>query len=801
MHTAQPNVGDHVWIRQRRWQLDRIAREDGITRLEVSAPGAGRRTFLAPFDRPIAATPDRRPRRASANHAVARVAGVAGGTFGLRTLASAREARVEILPHQLEPALALQHGARRVLVADEVGLGKTIQAGLAITEVLRRRIAARILVLVPASLADQWQDELRGRFGVDCLSADRETLDARAREIASADSPWRRAGVWLASLDYVKQAHVLDAMPPCPWDLVVVDEAHTACGASDRHDACRAIAAGARAVLLLTATPHDGDERRFQRLLNLGRLPGAPDDMLIFRRSRRDLFAGQTRRVRWRRVQLGASELALLDALTQFERAVLRVAAAGRRDAALLLLSIFRKRALSTMSALAQSLRRRLAWVERCEAPLPASPAQCSLPFDDQDDLTAEEAAGLTADVGLDGRRERAWLKRVLALAEAARRNESKAASVLAFVARAREPIVVFTEFRDSLDVLRRRLDGRVATSCLHGGLSPGERRTELTRFLDGATTVLLATDVASLGLNLQSRTRCVVSLDLPWNPARLEQRAGRVDRIGQTRRVHVSLVVADHDAEAPVLMRLARRVLGVARSTGYDLGWASIVRGAAVRASVFLSAPMGEESTTEPPWQRSTRWSRPARGAAARLLRGRALQRHWRGPDEDAARPLWAHVDRLVVLRALAEDMLLIFAVPLIDGAGTMVERHIVGVSCRLAHASAREAPTIAAHARREAARALQPRARRLARLLAANANRAAARERALAAWLVDAHGVAEAQPGLFDWRGRRWLEQRREVVEAIQRDANARIADLEASAHVEIGRPSLVVALGWRP
>ncbi|MFI5179156.1 MAG: helicase-related protein [Vicinamibacterales bacterium] len=800
MQRSLPIAGERTWIRQRRWRIERVAHEGLVARLDVSAAGR-RRTFLAPFDRPVGAARAGRFRRASPRHTLARLAAVAGGAFGERTLASALDADVEILPHQLEPALALLGGTRRVLLADEVGLGKTIQAGIAIAGIVRRQAAARILVLVPAALGDQWRDELGRRFGLACLAADRDTLEAMAHRVAPGDNPWLRAGVWLASLDYVKQPHVLESLPPCPWDLVVVDEAHTVWGDSDRPLACPLISTKARQVLLLTATPHDGDEVRFRRLLELGALPRVPDPIAIVRRSQRDLRSRPPRRIHWRRVKMSAAERRLLDALGDFERAVLGAAGAGRREVACLLLSIFRKRALSTIGALAASLRRRLAWLERSEDAPDAGPHQCALTFDDADALGLEkaEAEGLMVDVGLDGRRERAWIRRVLVLADAAQREESKVARVAALIARVKEPMVVFTEFRDSLDVLRRHVTRRVPASCLHGGLSPVERRAELARFLEGATSALLATDVASLGLNLQSRARSVINLDLPWNPVRLEQRAGRVDRIGQRRRVHVTMLLADHDAEAPVLVRLSRRILTAARSTGGDFGYATTFHEAGVRASVFLGgAAVGTESAAPPPL--TTRWARPARRVAARLLRCRALRRHWRAPADERARPRLSHLDRLPALRSLTDGALVIFTVPLVTSAGTTVEGHVVAVTIGAWSAEGRAMKSLIEHARRDACAALGPRARRLARRLAASAATAAVRERALGAWLIDTHNPIEAQAGLFDRRERRAFEKRRAIVDDIRRDVERRVADMALDAQIEIGPPSLVLALTRR-
>src|SRR6185312_15902682 len=113
-------------------------------------------------------------------------------------------------PFQLEPALACLAGARRVVIADAVGLGKTIQAGLVIAEMQRRKPDVR--VLVPSSLRAQWHEELRTHFDIDALQADARAMADAAQLELKTDRPWRRAGIWLASIDYVKQPHVFDAV-------------------------------------------------------------------------------------------------------------------------------------------------------------------------------------------------------------------------------------------------------------------------------------------------------------------------------------------------------------------------------------------------------------------------------------------------------------------------------------------------------------------------------------------------------------------------------------------------------------
>ena len=153
-------------------------------------------------------------------------------------------------------------------------------------ELVRREPAARILIVVPAPIVSQWSDELRTRFDLSCRIADRAGLDVAGRETAVGGIAWRQSGIWIATLDFLKQPHVLQGLPGDPWDLVVIDEAHGACGRTERHAAADALLRSARRCLLLTATPHSGDEERYARLMQLGSVPGLPDPLTIFRRTR-----------------------------------------------------------------------------------------------------------------------------------------------------------------------------------------------------------------------------------------------------------------------------------------------------------------------------------------------------------------------------------------------------------------------------------------------------------------------------------------------------------------------------------
>jgi hypothetical protein len=249
------------------------------------------------------------------------------------------------------------------------------------------------------------------------------------------------------------------------------------------------------------------------------------------------------------------------DLLERYTAAVWREATARHDHHARLAAIVLRKRALSSAGALATSAHRRLELLAGT-ASVPA--CQLLLPLDDsatqEDDGEGEElgAPGLA-----DARRERRWLATVAEAARGAARAESKAAYLLRLLSRINEPVIVFTEYRDTLLRLERliRRAGRPVVT-LHGGLDRAERSRVQRAFNRGGLS-LLATDAASEGLNLHHHCRIVIHYELPWRPARMEQRAGRVDRIGQGRRVHEIALLASGTAErlvlAPLVTRAAR--------------------------------------------------------------------------------------------------------------------------------------------------------------------------------------------------------------------------------------------------
>jgi SNF2 family DNA or RNA helicase len=564
--TATRNVrpGQYVRARGARWRVVDVRAYDAcqlVTLRGLGPPHQGiQRRLLTPFDTLAPIERIARPRivkRTRWRRACRALLAANTPPGGLR---AALHARIDLLPHQLEPALAILRGfGSRALLADEVGLGKTIQAGLVAAELLIRAHVDRLLVVVPAGLRDQWIHELRDRFCIEATSADAVTLRQMTAAFRVGINPWSMLGAAVASIDYLKRSEVLPAAAACRWDLVIVDEAHGVAGDSDRQAAVQSIAARAPYVLLLTATPHSGDRRSFAALCALGELDADP--LLIFRRTRAQVRIGSPRRVTALHVRIRAGERRMHVLLQQYSAAIR--AELGERRHAWLALAVLHKRAFSSAASLALSLERRLATLSDPEN----RELQLGLPLDDPSgDLTSADAPpAWPAELRLkDPRRERDLLAALVSAAQRAAAAESKIAALHRLLRRTHESAVVFTEYRDTLEHVSRRLALRFV--MLHGGLSAAERAAALATFTQTPGTVLLATDAAGEGLNLHHTCRLVINLELPWNPMRLEQRIGRVDRIGQSRTVHAVHLIARGTGESRILSRLHQR-LAIARS------------------------------------------------------------------------------------------------------------------------------------------------------------------------------------------------------------------------------------------
>jgi superfamily II DNA or RNA helicase len=554
--------GTAIEVRGTRWMVHATVQHEDCRELHLSELQHERRIVLLwPFDRPCAIERQQRVTVVRPRKWWRRVAPLLAHSHDSLT-PRARTATADVLSYQLAPAVAAAAGMDGLLLADEVGLGKTVQAGWIVADRLARSPDSRVLIAVPAGIRHQWASELSRHFGIDSNVVNAPWLRRTIAALPADVSPWAAPGVYVASVDFLKRPDLVRSLEQIDWDLLIVDEAHLATSPTDRFSAMQQISLGTRQIVLITATPYSGDSNGFTSMMSLA-CPGGVREPPMFRRSREDAGDTRRRRHRFALVRLTRDEQRLQRVLERYSRDVWRDAP-GDREKARLAVTILRKRALSSPSAALRSLLRR----DELLRGAAAAPRQLTL-FEQDDEMDVEDE--LTDEVlavpgFADMARERRTLTTLIEVARRAVRCDSKQRRLTSILRRLNaEAAIVFTEYRDTLTELAAALPGSLQ---LHGGLRPAERAAVQARFNE-AGGVLLATDAASHGLNLQHRCRIVINYELPWNPARLEQRIGRVDRMGQRRPVHAVTLVARHTAEDLVLVNLTRRLIRVARSLG----------------------------------------------------------------------------------------------------------------------------------------------------------------------------------------------------------------------------------------
>jgi len=533
---------------------------------------------------------------------------------------------IRTLPHQIEAVYQrmLPQPCLRFLLADDPGAGKTIMAGLLLKELKLREAIDRVLILCPAPLTIQWQDEMQRWFG--------ETFDIifAAVDQQQLSNPWQRSNQVIASIDYAKQPDVRERIWQQHWDLVVIDEAHK-CSArtgsggagreprvvtTKRYELASKLAAQCDSLLLLTATPHHGDEDKFAHFLRLidpdlfpephrlGQEAAAvrkdvfrlgADCPWALRRLKEDLKDMDGQRLFPDRhavtvpFTLNADEFALYKSVTAYINQFIPQQQGQRRTTAALARTVLQRRLASSACAIHESLKRRLQKQQSLLDELQTlSPAQRNrklallqgrLPDAEQEeDLDEAERDYLvdefTAAQELDQlRAEIAVLKDLVE--EARRVREAAADSKLnalrccleraqfAELKDGRGKLLLFTEHRDTLNYVREHLDRWGYTTCeIHGGMNPHERKRAQEQFRTRAQ-VCVATEAAGEGINLQF-CHLMINYDMPWNPTRLEQRLGRIHRIGQRDDCYVFNFVATAGEDGDVIVegRILERLL-----------------------------------------------------------------------------------------------------------------------------------------------------------------------------------------------------------------------------------------------
>lgn len=490
---------------------------------------------------------------------------------------------VEPRPYQLVPLLmALRLDPVRLLIADDVGIGKTIEAGLVAKELLVSGEAKGLCVLCPPHLAEQWQAELSAKFHVDAELVLTSTASRLERSCGFGESIFDIFPYTIVSTDFIKTDSRRDEFVRSAPDLVVVDEAH-ACAADVRgrgaaHQRFRLLseltADRTRHVVLVTATPHSGNEGAFRSLIGLldPSFSGLPEDEQIDERTRARLARHfvQRRRSDIRayldvdtpfperlelpegdgRYQLTAAYRSFVEEVLAWAREAVADESGGRHRQRVRwwsVLALLRSLA-SSPAAAATTLRNRAAPAQTTTVEEADDAGRRSvLDQDDADDAGRPDTAPGVDFGGSNGESDgdRVDRRRLRAIAERADQLVGTDDAKLAHTARLVRQLVaegynpiVFCRFIPTADYvaehLTKALGSGVAIESVTGALPPTEREDRVTALVEAARRVLVATDCLSEGINLQEGFDAVVHYDLPWNPTRLEQREGRVDRYGQ---------------------------------------------------------------------------------------------------------------------------------------------------------------------------------------------------------------------------------------------------------------------------
>ncbi len=528
---------------------------------------------------------------------------------------------IEPLPHQITAVYdeMLTRQPLRYLLADDPGAGKTIMAGLLVRELVVRGDVRRCLICAPGSLTEQWQDELWTKFQLDFTIMSREM-----GETARSGNPFAEHDLVIVRLDQLSRSDELQArLQQTDWDLVVCDEAHKMSASffggdlkeTKRYRLGKLLGELTRHFLLMTATPHNGKEEDFQlflALLDADRFEGrfrdgahqvdVSDLMRRMVKERLLKFDGKPlfpeRKAYTVNYTLSPEEALLYEDVTTYVRQEFNRAEQlendGRKGTIGFALTVLQRRLASSPEAIYQSLKRRR---ERLEKRLKEvqhirgrvlqaeGPAYDEDYWDDFEDAPDSEVEAIEAELIDNATAARTVeelaaeiiiLRNLEAQALRVRRssNDRKWNELLKLLqdtpemqqsSHGQRKLVIFTEHRDTLNYLMERLStliGRTeAIVTIHGGMRREDRRDVEDRFRnDPDTLILLATDAAGEGINLQ-RAHLMVNYDLPWNPNRLEQRFGRIHRIGQTEVCHLWNLVAGETREGAVYQRLLKKL------------------------------------------------------------------------------------------------------------------------------------------------------------------------------------------------------------------------------------------------
>lgn len=515
------------------------------------------------------------------------------------------------LPHQLHVLnRAMETNNIRYILADEVGLGKTIEAGMIIRELKSRGLVSRILVVCPTGLVTQWASEMQEKFHEKfqvILPSDYDTI----RRLTDNDDVYGQFDQVISPMDSIKpiEKHAgwseekvekyneerIYSIINSGWDLIIIDEAHRVAGSSGevaRYKLGNLLAQESPYLLLLSATPHNGKTEPFLRLIRLLDADAFPNAKSIVREQVAPFLIRTEKReaidnngnllfknrithlvtISWD--ERNNLQRELYEMVSSYVAKTYNKALRNRKKnmCLIFLLIIMQRMVTSSTAAIRQSLERRL------NVLLEQRTCVGNLREEDLDELNIEDGVEDALEaISLDMELEIEELKQIISLAKQAQfqNQDAKVEPLLneidAILSEDRtQKVIIFTEFVATQTYLQELLVNRGYTvTILNGGMSIDERNAAMQEFKT-STSIFISTDAGGEGLNLQF-ANIIINYDLPWNPMKIEQRCGRVDRIGQQRDVHIYNFIVGETVENRVREVLEEKLSVILKEMGVD--------------------------------------------------------------------------------------------------------------------------------------------------------------------------------------------------------------------------------------
>lgn len=558
-------------------------------------------------------------------------------------LISPWQSAIQVEDYQLYPLLkALLMPRISLLLADDVGLGKTIEAGLIISELVARSRLKRAMIICPASLQIQWKEELQEKFNLDFEIVDRKKLFELQREFGINTNPWTMYPRVITSMDYIRQPDIKENFKAScdrlaqnkaklPWNMLVVDEAHNfnpnLYGEnSQRYDLLKEIGGKFEHKIFLTATPHNGYTHAFTGLLELldpvrfSQIDTLDDNYkkninnVMIRRLKKDLNTRNKQRFATRSVQsidlkMDSLELELFRLLREYKTECIKdLKQRGDKEAHIgqFLFNLLSKRLLSDVYAFACTWWNRIVVQTNEIATIDevnyAYNRTKNLVEDDEEKEQRENEllfksskwlrnintglenyilriSNLLNEIGFSEKIINSNLTDIDTIPETTKINKLIGVLKQKICVNNEylkdERIIIFTEYKQTLEyvleILKRRGFKEPYIDILYGGIDSKKRQLLKERFNNEESNlkILLATDAASEGINLQNGCRYIIHYDIPWNPMRMEQRNGRIDRHGQRRDIYIYHFTSEEDSDMAFLNRVASKIDQVREDLG----------------------------------------------------------------------------------------------------------------------------------------------------------------------------------------------------------------------------------------